>query len=90
MTATMENYLKSHLGSVLSPVQLNTLLKTTAMINQLPPDIRAIVIRIFADGYKLQMRITTGFSAIQFLVIGLIWKNPQISVIEKKKDGESE
>ncbi|KAF2174701.1 MFS general substrate transporter [Zopfia rhizophila CBS 207.26] len=87
MTATMETYLKKHLGPIVTPEQLNALLKTTSVVNQLPRDLRSAVLKVFADGFTLQMKITTGFSALQFLAVGMIWKNPQVSVMGKEAPG---
>lgn len=78
--ATMENYLRHHLASIISPEQLQLLLRNTAFIDRLPPDVRSAVIKIFADGYTLQMKVTAGFSAMQLLAIGMIWKSPQVLV----------
>lgn len=87
MTATMENYLRKHLASLVSPELLNTVLKSTAVIHELPVGLKAKLVRVFADGYTLQMKIIAGLSAAQILAIGLIWSNPQLSVLEKKQEG---
>lgn len=87
MTATMENYLKKHLGPLVTAEQLSLLLKTTSVIGQLPPDLRSSVLKVFADGYTLQMKITTGFSALQLLTISMIWKDPHVSVMGKDAPG---
>jgi MFS family permease len=81
--ATMENYLRQNLPSLVTPEQLQLLLKNTASINTLPTDVKTAVIKVFADGYTLQMKITAGISALQLLAIGLIWDNPQILVAGK-------
>jgi hypothetical protein len=79
----MENYLRQNLPSLVTPEQLQLLLKNTASINALPTDVKIAVIKVFADGYTLQMKITAGISALQLLAIGLIWDNPQILVAGK-------
>jgi hypothetical protein len=81
--ATMENYLRQNLPSLVTPEQLQLLLKNTAFIDTLPLDTRSAVIKVFADGYTLQMKITAGISALQLLAIGMIWNNPQVQVAGK-------
>ncbi|KAF1835914.1 MFS general substrate transporter [Decorospora gaudefroyi] len=87
MAATIENYLKSHLGPLLPADTLNALLKTSTVIDTLPADVRIAVLTVYADAYILLWRITTGFSAAQFLAIAMIWKNPQIEVMGKEAPG---
>jgi hypothetical protein len=83
MTAAMENYLHKHLGPIVTPEQLSLLLKNTSVINQLPSDLRAAVLKVFADGYTMQMKIATAFSALQFLAVSMMWKKPQITLAKK-------
>ncbi|KAF1997152.1 MFS general substrate transporter [Amniculicola lignicola CBS 123094] len=87
MTATMENYLKKHLGPLVTSEQLDALLRNTSIIRQFPPDLKHAVLGVFADGYNLQMKITTAFTALQLVTVGMIWRNPQISVMGKERAG---
>ncbi|KAF2706371.1 MFS general substrate transporter [Pleomassaria siparia CBS 279.74] len=81
--AIMENYLWRHLPSIVTPEQLRILLRNTAFINTLPLDVRSAVLKVFADGYTLQVKIAAGISALQLLTIGMIWKSPQVLVAGK-------
>lgn len=82
-SATMENYLRQQLPALVAPEQLQLILKNTAVIKTLPTDVRDAVLEVFADGYTLQMKVTAGISALQVLAVGMIWKNPQVSVAGK-------
>jgi hypothetical protein len=87
MTAALENYLYNHLAPIVTPEQLSLLLKNTSVINQLPVDLRAAVLEVFADGYTMQMKIATAFSALQFLAVGMMWKKSQITLAAKGASG---
>lgn len=91
MTAALENYLHKHLGPIVTSEQLSLLLQNTSVINELPSDLRAAVLKVFADGYTMQMKIATGFSAAQFLAVTMMWKKPQITlkVMEVSEEGLS-
>ncbi|KAG9199367.1 hypothetical protein G6514_008526 [Epicoccum nigrum] len=83
-SATMENYLRQELPALVAPEQLQLILKNTAVIKTLPPNVRNAILEVFADGYTLQMKVTAGISALQVLAVGMIWKNPQVFVAGKK------
>lgn len=76
--------MSSHLEQLLPPDQLHDLLKSTAVLNGLRADIRPKVVEVFANGFSLQMKITTVFAALQLAAIAMIWKKRQIAVVEKK------
>jgi hypothetical protein len=83
-SATMESYLRQELPALVAPEQLQLILKNTAVIKTLPPNVRNAILEVFADGYTLQMKVTAGISALQVLAVGMIWKNPQVFVAGKK------
>jgi hypothetical protein len=90
MTAALENYLHNHLGPIVTSEQLSLLLQNTSVINELSMDLRAAVLRVFADGYTMQMKIATGFSAAQFLAVTMMWKKPQITLVVKDASEKEE
>jgi len=86
MASILENHLNSHLANLITPDQLSTLKKTTAIIKEFPPELREKVLRVFADGYQLQMKVTTGFAALQPFAIALLWKKKQIRLNAKDEN----
>lgn len=84
MASALENYLDGKLGGIISPEQRRSLMESTSLLHELPDDIRRKVIRVFAEGFSLQMKITTAFATLQIAAIGMFWKKKQIT-IEKKK-----
>ncbi|KAJ4350433.1 uncharacterized protein N0V89_009054 [Didymosphaeria variabile] len=83
VASALENYLNRNLGAIISPEQRVSLMESTALLHELPDDIRGQVIRVFAEGFSLQMKITTAFAALQVPAIVMFWKKKQITV-EKK------
>jgi hypothetical protein len=83
-TAVFNNYIRRHLSSVLSPDLLDILLQSTFTLDNLPVELKTRVSTVLAEGYNLQMKVTTGFAVAQFLTLGLLWKRRQISIVENK------
>lgn len=80
VTTVLNSYLKSHMSRVLSPEEINALLKTTQAFTALPPYKAETVKTVFASGYNLQMRVMVGFSAAQMPLALLMWQKKQIVV----------
>jgi hypothetical protein len=55
-TNLFNNHISKSLGSVLTPSQLSSLLKSTETIKNLPPPGQIAARQACADGYNLQMR----------------------------------
>ncbi|KAM0163278.1 hypothetical protein ACHAQE_003392 [Botrytis cinerea] len=83
-TSIFNNYIRNHLHDVLPPDTLELLLQSTFIIDSFPPDLRAHIARVLAEGYNLQMKVTTGFAVAQTFTLALLWKRKQITVVEKK------
>ena len=77
----LNNHLTSSLTGVIGADELSVLLQSTASLAQLPAGVQAQVLAAFSDGYNLQMIIMTAFAGAQLLTVGLLWRNPQISVV---------
>ena len=82
----MNNYLTSHLGPLIGADRLALILQTTAEVRNLPPQLQAKTIAVLAQGYNLQMKINVGFSVVQVLAVGLIWRKKQIEVVDMKNN----
>lgn len=70
----MNEYLKTHLATILSSDALAALLQSTETLAKFAPNVQEKVIEVFAQGYDLQYKIITGFAAAQFLAAILMWK----------------
>lgn len=73
-SSVMNEYLKTHLATILSSDALAALLQRTEILAKFAPDVQEKVIEVFAQGYDLQYKIITGFAAAQFLAVMLMWK----------------
>lgn len=79
-TGVLNSYIRSHLAQILSPAQINTLLRTTDAFRELAPELKDSVRMIFARGYNLQIQVMIGFAAAQLPVSLLMWKRTNIVV----------
>ena len=80
VTTILNSYVKSHLADILSPVQIQALLRTTEAFATLPPDVAETARTVFGNGFNLQMRIMIGFSAAQIPTVLLMWQKKQIVI----------
>ena len=79
-TAILNSHVKSDLARILSPSQIDALLRTTNALTALPPELEDSVRIIFARGYNLQLKAMIGFAAAQFPVTLLMWQKENIVV----------
>ncbi|KAI0120745.1 MFS general substrate transporter [Hypoxylon sp. NC0597] len=70
--------LRAHLMQIVSPIQVDLILDRTETIVNLPPETQALVRRAFGDMYNMQMTITIGIAAAQFLLVFLQWQRKAI------------
>jgi hypothetical protein len=61
-TTVINNYLSSHLSSIITQAQIDSLLETTTILVELPVDTKAAVLKVFAEGYNVLLRIALGFT----------------------------
>ena len=73
-TVVLNNHMRHSLRSVLSPQQVTGILQSVSSISDLDATTGKAVRRVYAEGYKQQMRIMTYISAAVFLVSLLIWE----------------
>ena len=72
------SYLKSSLGKILEPDQINAILDFAHPPNTLDPGTQHIVGVKLAEGYNLQTKILAGMAGVQFLSCFLLWQKKQI------------
>ncbi|KAL0260906.1 hypothetical protein SLS55_004598 [Diplodia seriata] len=95
-TSAMNNYLTSHLPAVAEissgagggASAAHALLQSVGSVGELPPNVREQVLRVLAEGFNLQMKIVAGFSGLQVLMVGMLWRKNQIRVADKKEKKE--
>ncbi len=86
VSSAMNSFLTSRLKGAIGPERLAAVLQSMAAIREFPPEMQILVLKAFADGHNLQMKILTGFAAFQVLAVGMLWQKKQISVVGKKND----
>jgi hypothetical protein len=87
-TNVMNDYAKRHLQHLLPPDQLLLVLQSTEAITRLPADVRPGVKEVLISSFNQRIRVLIGFAALQFFVLGMLWRTPQIAIPRKedKKD----
>ncbi|KAI4264049.1 MAG: hypothetical protein L6R42_000831 [Xanthoria sp. 1 TBL-2021] len=80
VTNVLNTHVRNNLLEVLSGEQVAALLEISSDIWNLPPDVRAIVQRVFAEGYNIQFKILAGFAAAQIASSLIMWQKRQITV----------
>lgn len=67
VTAALNEYIRSHLSSVLTSSEIAAILESSRVISTLSPERQTQVLQIFANGYLLQWRIICGFVGLQIV-----------------------
>ena len=80
VTTVMNSYIKGHLADVLSPDQVDSVLKSTENIAKLPPLLGEAARQVYAHASNVQVKILIGFCAGQIPAAGLLWQRKQIKV----------
>ncbi|KAI3010430.1 hypothetical protein CBS147346_1643 [Aspergillus niger] len=73
-TAILHSHTRSGLSSLLPADEVDALSVSTQLINTLTPEIQTRVREVYAEAYSMQMKMVGGFSAAQFLALGLVWR----------------
>ena len=79
-TGVLNSYIRTHLAQILSPGQINALLRTADAFRELAPELKDSVRMIFARGYNLQIQVMMGFAAAQLPTSLLMWERRNIVV----------
>lgn len=74
VTTVFNGVVRPRLEHILSFAQLGDLLQSTAVIENLQPELQSRVRSIFAEGFNVQMRIMIGFGASQIPAALLLWQ----------------
>jgi len=85
-SSILNNYLTNHLQNILTPAQFSSLQQSTAEIATFPLEVQDRVASTFLRGYNLQMQVLIGFSALQVLLVSMLWKKKQISIGAQNKE----
>ncbi|KAI6087384.1 putative multidrug resistance protein fnx1 [Hypoxylon rubiginosum] len=80
VTAVGNGWISNQLSSSLSQAQIDEIFRSTASINDLPPEQESIVRRTFVEGFNLQMHIVLGFAVASVFSILLLWRRTQVKV----------
>lgn len=78
ITAVGNSWLKSTLSGLLTPEQLEDLLRSTRFIETFPPSLQSVVRGKFVDMFNLQMHIVLGFAVAAVFTTLLMWQKIQI------------
>lgn len=70
------NYVRRHLGSVLTKAETDTLLADTESLISFPTAVQEAFRTVCSDAYNLQMLATLGFAAAHVIVIASLWRRP--------------
>jgi hypothetical protein len=88
-SAVLSNYLREHLAGVITPAEFGAIAETFGAIEKLGPERVAKVRLAFAEGYRRQFQILTGFSGAALLAaLFLISRHPvTVKEVSRRRDG---
>ncbi|KAK3905124.1 drug resistance transporter EmrB/QacA subfamily [Staphylotrichum tortipilum] len=88
-SAVLSNYLREHLAAVITPAEFGAIAETFGEIEKLGPERVAQVRLAFAEGYRRQFQILTGFSGAALLAaLFLISRHPvTVKEVARRRDG---
>lgn len=75
-TNLLNNHIQDALKQVLSAQQIGDLLGSARSIAGFPENVRPVVRRIYAEGYRDQTVALTAFAGVGLLVVGMMWERP--------------
>ncbi|KAF2464555.1 MFS multidrug transporter-like protein [Lindgomyces ingoldianus] len=79
-SSVFNDFIRARFLHILSPQEVDVILKSTEAIKFVPADIRMELTKIFSRGYDLQFKILIGFAAAQIPASALMWKRNQVMV----------
>lgn len=74
------NYVRQHLGSILTKADIDTLLTDIESLGGFSTAVQEAFRVVCSDAYNLQMLVTLGFSAAQVIVMAALWRRPAYRV----------
>ncbi|KAI1129426.1 drug resistance transporter [Nemania abortiva] len=79
-TAVGNSWIRDHAADILTSEQIQAIFRSTAKIDDLPPELEALIRRDFVRSFNLEMHIVLGFAVASVFSIALLWKRNQIRV----------
>jgi hypothetical protein len=79
-SSVFNDFLRSHLRSIIGPQDMDLILKSVNALHKLSPHLQEEVIKIFSQGYNIQFKILIGFAGAQVPTTLLMWKAKQLLV----------
>jgi len=76
----MNRTVRSELLQVLPPLEVEAILASTGIIENLPVQLQDKVRSIFGRGYNLQMSVMIGFAVAQLPATALMWTRDPVMV----------
>lgn len=73
-TNLLNSHLKDSLKDLLSSQQISDLLGRASTIANLPEQLKPMVQRVYAEGYRDQAVALTAFAGVGLLVVGMLWE----------------
>ncbi|KAI1179865.1 drug resistance transporter [Nemania sp. FL0916] len=80
VTAVANKWLLTVLSEIVSPEQVELILRDSAFIGSLPEMVQGTIRSKFVEAFNRQMRILIGFAAAQFLATLLMWQRDPIKI----------
>ena len=78
ISSAMAGFVRSRLSIILTPSQVDLVLKSAEALSELTGRDRAQVIAILAEGYNIQFKILAGLAALQIVGALMMWQKNQI------------
>ncbi|KAF2233033.1 MFS general substrate transporter [Viridothelium virens] len=88
-SSIMNNYLARNLSKIISAEDLSKLLHSATSSESFPPNFQQKIKLAFAQSYSLQMKVLVVFAVLQFLAVAILWKSPQIMIVQPKESNKS-
>lgn len=79
-TAVGNGYIRDKLSGILTSRQLQEIFRSSATINDLPPELESRVRREFTNSFNLQFHIILGFAVATVFTIILLWRRQQVKI----------
>ncbi|KAI2859461.1 hypothetical protein CBS11232_1922 [Aspergillus niger] len=82
-TAILHSHTRSGLSALLPSDEVDAFSVSTQLIDTLTPSMQSQVREVYAEAYSMQMKMVGGFSAAQFLALGLVWKRQNVRIVKR-------
>jgi MFS family permease len=79
-TAVGNGWIRDKLSGILTARQIKEIFRSSATINDLPPELEVRVRREFTNSFNLQFHIILGFAVATVFTIILLWRRQQVKI----------